>query len=177
MANLIPLERKQAVLEDAKQKIMQGATLPQIAQQHKVSLATLNIWLHQLGDDYIELRQAWIDNMLMDAAQAIDHDYSNDGDLVDESSGKLDVARASLRLNQADRRWKKATWYAERRDKRYNPKQEVTLTSDIGTQLDEAYKRLHSHTYISSEDAQVIEAEQGTGTGGGEGGIQVDKDC
>jgi len=98
---LIPLDRKQLILEDAKERILENHTLEQIAQSHKITKRTLNTWLMSLGDEYQELRQLCIDNMLAEALEEIDNSDSN------------------FPLSRANSKWKAATWYAERRDKRY----------------------------------------------------------
>ena len=51
-----------------------------------------------LGDEYQELRQLCIDNMLAEALEEIDN------------------ATEHLPLARAREQWKAATWYAERRD-------------------------------------------------------------
>ncbi len=51
-----------------------------------------------LGDEYQELRQLCIDNMLAEALEEIDNSDSN------------------FLLSRANSKWKAATWYAERRD-------------------------------------------------------------
>ena len=38
---LIPLDRKQLILEDAKERILENHTLEQIAQTHKITKRTL----------------------------------------------------------------------------------------------------------------------------------------
>jgi len=98
---LIPLDRKQLILEDAKERILENHTLEQIAQSHKITKRTLNTWLMSLGDEYQELRQLCIDNMLAEALEEIVNSDSN------------------FPLSRANSKWKAATWYAERRDKRY----------------------------------------------------------
>jgi len=95
---LIPLDRKQLILEDAKERILENHTLEQIAQSHKITKRTLNTWLMSLGDEYQELRQLCIDNML---AEALDD--------IDNATDNFPLARANSK-------WKAATWYAERRD-------------------------------------------------------------
>ncbi len=95
---LIPLDRKQLILEDAKEHILENHTLEQIAQSHKITKRTLNTWLMSLGDEYQELRQLCIDNMLAEALEEIDNSDSN------------------FPLARANSKWKAATWYAERRD-------------------------------------------------------------
>jgi len=73
---LIPLDRKQLILEDAKERILENHTLEQIAQSHKITKRTLNTWLMSLGDEYQELRQLCIDNMLAEALDEIDNSES-----------------------------------------------------------------------------------------------------
>jgi len=51
-----------------------------------------------LGDEYQELRQLCIDNMLAEALEEIDNSDSN------------------FPLARANSKWRAATWYAERRD-------------------------------------------------------------
>ena len=53
---LIPLDRKELILADAKERILKNHTLEQIAQSHKITKRTLNTWLMSLGDEYQELR-------------------------------------------------------------------------------------------------------------------------
>jgi len=95
---LIPLDRKERILEDAKNRILKNHTLEQIAQSHKITKRTLNTWLMSLGDEYQELRQLCIDNMLAEALDDIDNSDSN------------------FPLARANSKWKAATWFAERRD-------------------------------------------------------------
>jgi len=95
---LIPLERKELILADAKERILENHTLEQIAQSHKITKRTLNTWLMSLGDEYQELRQLCIDNMLAEALDEIDNSDSN------------------FPLARANSKWRAATWYAERRD-------------------------------------------------------------
>jgi len=95
---LIPLDRKQLILEDAKERILKNHTLEQIAKTHGITKRTLNTWLMSLGDEYQELRQLCIDNMLAEALEEIDNSESN------------------FPLSRANSKWKAATWYAERRD-------------------------------------------------------------
>ncbi len=98
---LIPLERKELILADAKERILKNHTLEQIAKSHGITKRTLNTWLMSLGDEYQELRQLCIDNMLAEALEEIDN------------------ATEHFPLSRANSKWKAATWYAERRDKRY----------------------------------------------------------
>jgi len=95
---LIPLERKERILEDAKNRILKNHTLEQIAKSRGITKRTLNTWLMSLGDEYQELRQICIDNMLAEALEEIDNSDSN------------------FPLARANSKWRAATWYAERRD-------------------------------------------------------------
>lgn len=96
---LIPLDRKELILDDAKRRILDGDTLHEIAVSHGITKRTLNTWLMALGEEYQELRQVWIDNMLSEAKEAIDS------------------ADENFPLTRAREQWKAATWYAERRDR------------------------------------------------------------
>jgi len=95
---LIPLDRKQLILADAKERILKNYTLEQIAKTHGITKRTLNTWLMSLGDEYQELRQLCIDNMLAEALEEIDNATDN------------------FPLSRANSKWRAATWYAERRD-------------------------------------------------------------
>jgi len=95
---LIPLDRKERILEDAKNRILKNHTLEQIAKSHGITKRTLNTWLMSLGDEYQELRQLCIDNMLAEALEEIDNATDN------------------FPLARANSKWRAATWYAERRD-------------------------------------------------------------
>ena len=95
---LIPLDRKKLILEDAKKRILKNHTLEQIAKTHGITKRTLNTWLMSLGDEYQELRQYCIDNMLAEALEEIDNATDN------------------FPLARANSKWRAATWYAERRD-------------------------------------------------------------
>lgn len=95
----VPADRRTAIIERTKEQIMEGKTLKQIADEHGIGKATLKLWLHALGDEYKDLRTAWLDNMLAEATEAID----------DEKGDALALARAR-------EKWRYATWYAERRD-------------------------------------------------------------
>ena len=96
-------EAKQMVLADAKAMIPNGASLAEIAQKHGIAERTLEYWLASLGDEYVELRRLWIDNLLHEAGELL-KDTREDG-------------HAALRLARARELWKRATWYAERRDR------------------------------------------------------------
>ena len=74
---LIPIDRKQLILEDAKDRISKNHTLEQIAKSHGITKRTLNAWLMSMGEEYRELRQLWIDNMLAEAKEEIDNVTDN----------------------------------------------------------------------------------------------------
>ena len=103
-------QAKLTIIEQAKQRIIDGETLDSIAADHNITSRTLRYWLASLGDEYEALRKAWIDNMLADATQAIC-----------DSTDVFPLARAR-------EQFKAAAWYAERRDKRYQPKQDQSST-------------------------------------------------
>lgn len=113
----VPKEAREAVLQDAKTKILQGFTLAQIAEEHGIAERTLEYWLHALGDEYKELRQAWIDSLLHEA-----------GELLKDTS---EAGNAPLRLARARELWKRATWYAERRDRERYGEEKQNLAVNI----------------------------------------------
>jgi transposase-like protein len=106
----VPPEARKEVLEDAKALILQGKSLAEIAEKHGIAERTLEYWLAALGDEYARLRQLWVDSMLHEAS-----------DLLKDTR---EDAAAPLRLARARELWKRATWYAERRDRaRYGQEQ------------------------------------------------------
>lgn len=106
-------EAKQAVLNDARDLIPNGASIADIAAKHGIAERTLEYWLAALGDEYQELRRLWIDGLLHEAGELL-KDTKEDGN-------------AALRLARARELWKRATWYAERRDRaRYGQDQPTT---------------------------------------------------
>lgn len=103
-------EVRSHILEVAKERIMLGDTLKQIASDHSIGESTLEMWLHALGDEYLTLRQAWIDQMLREA-----------GELIKQSRSPLALARARELIRRAQ-------WYAERRDRnRYGDDRQATV--------------------------------------------------
>jgi len=96
-------EAKSLVLDDARQLIPHGTSIAEIADKHGIAERTLEYWLASLGDEYVELRRLWIDNLLQEA-----------GDLLKDTR---EDGAAPLRLARARELWKRATWYAERRDR------------------------------------------------------------
>ncbi len=110
----LPQEFRDKVIEDAKQRILDGHTIAQIAESHSIAPRTLRYWLSSLGEEYNELRRAWIDNMLSEAYEEI-----ND-------------AQDVLPLARAREKWKAVTWYAERRDRqRYGVQQQTANNQDL----------------------------------------------
>lgn len=96
-------EAKELVLDDARKLIPHGTSIAEIATKHGIAERTLEYWLASLGDEYVELRRLWIDNLLLEA-----------GELLKETN---EDGNAALRLARARELWKRATWYAERRDR------------------------------------------------------------
>ena len=96
-------EAKQIVLDDARKLIPHGTSILEIATKHGIAERTLEYWLASLGDEYVELRRLWIDNLLME-----------DGELLKDNR---EDGHAALRLARARELWTRATWYAERRDR------------------------------------------------------------
>ena len=114
--------RKLQIIEEAKDRILDGDTLAAIAKDHGITSRTLNTWLSALGDEYLEIRQAWLDNMLAEAGEA------------------LESADDQFPLARARELFKRACWYAERRDRaRYGVQPvaqaggEVSVTINIGS--------------------------------------------
>lgn len=95
----IPQALKEEIINDAKLEILNGKTIDQISAKHGISHYTLSLWLHALGDEYENIRKAWIDGMLIEAEQ-----------LLKNADDPLGLARA----RELQRR---AQWYAERRDR------------------------------------------------------------
>lgn len=118
----VPVDTKAEVLEDAKRLILAGSTIAEIAAKHGIAERTLEYWLASLGDEYIELRRLWVDNLLNEAGELL-KDTREDG-------------HAPLRLARARELWKRATWYAERRDRaRYGQDQPVTGAAAINIDI------------------------------------------
>lgn len=147
-AELIPAgksatpEQRQAVLADAKVQILAGLTLAQIAQKHGISKATLENWLHALGDEYTDLRKAWIDNMLIEAGNLLKGEPASEltAQDIEQLEGKTPQEISSERalgLARARELWKRATWYAERRDRqRYGDRVQVDNTYTLQVDSD-----------------------------------------
>ena len=130
------------ILEDAKIEIMAGSTLAQIAAKHSIGERTLDTWLHGLGEEYTELRQAWVDKMLMDAGKEIE-DSANpildqSGNTVIGMHGEILERTDKERLARARELWKRATWYAERRDRLRYGQQVANINIINGVTLSEA---------------------------------------
>lgn len=115
IASTTPVEVKAAILDDAKAEILNGRTLQQIADKHKIGRSTLSLWLSQLPDgQYEQLRSLWIDQQLQDAVQNIE-----------KAPDALELARGRELLRHSQ-------WLSERRDSRYQTKQQVTnITLDL----------------------------------------------
>ena len=141
MAN-IANPRKTEILEDAKIEIMAGSTLAQIAAKHSIGERTLDTWLHNLGEEYIELRRTWIDNMLMSAGEEIENSLvqlrNSDGTVITDDRGKAVELTDKERLARARELWKRATWYAERRDRERYGQQVANINIINGVTLSDA---------------------------------------
>jgi hypothetical protein len=132
----IPEATRNAIVEDAKAEILNGMSIDQIAAKHGISHYTLSLWLHALGDEYEEIRAAWIAGMLIEAEQ-----------LLKDADDPLGLARA----RELQRR---AQWYAERRDrKRYGQEQNINITVDVdrGERLRRAWDRVIDVTPTASD--------------------------
>lgn len=128
----VPIDQRNAIIEDAKKLILEGRTIDQIADKHGIAPRTLEYWLAGLGEEYEEVRRQWIDNMLAEA-----------GDLLHRAMNPTAIAK-SREL------WKRAAWYAERRDKaRYGQDmQQVHVhVHDLGDRLRRARERVIGQTY------------------------------
>lgn len=141
----IPIAVREAILNDAKEQILNGMTIDQIAAKHGISHYTLDTWLHALGEEYEQLRRSWIDGMLMEA-----------NTLLREADDPLGLARA----RELQRR---AQWYAERRDRaRYGEQRDFTVNlniGDLGDRLRRARDRVVSEQQVS--DAAVLSVTSG----------------
>jgi hypothetical protein len=141
MAN-IAIANKSEILEDAKSRIMQGHTLAQIALDHGIGLRTLETWLHKLGEEYVELRQAWVDSLLMDAGQEIEDSLApvilENGDYLIDRKGEIVKAVDKERVVRAREMWKRAAWYAERRDRERYGQQVANINIINGISLTDA---------------------------------------
>ena len=114
LISTITPERRAAIVADACSQIFDGHTLAQIAAQHGITERTLQLWLHALGDEYRELRTVWLDQMLA------------------ESGEEIEKADDPFRLARARELFRRATWYAERRDSaRYGAKNEGQQATQI----------------------------------------------
>lgn len=99
----VPDDVRASILNDAKEQILGGMSIAQIAEKHGIAERTLEYWLAAMGEEYEELRRVWIDNMLTEARELMKNPGEDD--------------KAPLRLAKARDLWKSATWYAERRDR------------------------------------------------------------
>lgn len=141
MAN-IANPNKAVILADAKVQIMEGLTLAQIAHKHGIGERTLDTWLHGLGEEYVELRQAWVDKMLMEAGKEIEDSLApivteNGEEIIDQYGQKVERTD-NQRLARARELWKRATWYAERRDRARYGQQVANINIINGVTLNEA---------------------------------------
>lgn len=75
--DLVPVNCKQLILEDAKKGILKNHSLEEIAMHHGITKRTLKKWLMSLGEEHQELRQIWIDNMLAEAKEETENVINN----------------------------------------------------------------------------------------------------
>ena len=75
--DLVPVDCKQLILEDAKKGILKNHSLEEIAIHHGITKRTLKKWLMSLGEEHQELRQLWIDNMLAEAKKETENVVNN----------------------------------------------------------------------------------------------------
>jgi transposase-like protein len=139
----VSIERRNEIIEKAKYDILNGKTIDQIAGEHGIAPRTLDYWLHGLGDEYEELRRAWIDGMLTEAGE------------------ELKAADDPLRLARARELQRRAQWYAERRDrKRYGEDRNVTVnvSVDRGERLRRAWERVIDVVPEPQSHSQLISA-------------------
>lgn len=158
MATLYQADTKLAIVNDAKQLILNGYTLQQIADKHGIHRTSLFAWLQALGEEYEDIRKAWIDGMLAQASDDIEQ-----AGLEQIRAGE--VGQAQFYLARARETWKKATWYAERRDTRYSPvQQQATISINLvppalaqsaTSLLDAMYT--HAHESNSSGQGQRLD--------------------
>ncbi len=134
----IPAVRRQQIIEAAYPAIADGATIREVAAQHGIHFRTLQTWLYALGDDYAEFRSRVIDAQLIHAIGELDDAASAMANAATE-----DVPRARAVVDARDRQLRSAQWLAERRDRRYASKQEVSVTHrlDLADALAEADRR------------------------------------
>ena len=75
--NPISINRKQLILEDARERMLHNYSLEQIASDHGIKVRTLNKWLMSMNEEYSELRELWVDNMLANANKEINNVKDN----------------------------------------------------------------------------------------------------
>jgi transposase-like protein len=137
----VAIEAKQIVLDDARKLIPIGTSIADIAKKHGIAERTLEYWLAGLGDEYIELRRAWIDNLLIEAGELL-KDTNEDGN-------------AALRLARARELWKRATWYAERRDRaRYG--QDAPVGAGNAVQINISLRRDDATNAVQHEAISTV---------------------
>lgn len=138
--------------------IATGASLDDVAMDTGIGKPTLRMWLTALGDEYAEIRQTYIDNLLTTAIE------------------RIDASTDFLTLARAKEQWKYSTWIAERRDIRYSPVQQAVavqinlvppaLQASATTLLDSMYSHVTPHKAAIEHHAAIDQVGQG-GQGGG----------
>ncbi len=105
-------EKRPAIVQDAIQRIQEGAPLRDIAKSHGIHYKTLQGWLLALGDEYASIRQTYIDQQLIAASDEL----SAIGEAIDTADA-TDIPRMRVKLDWAKSEWARAAWLAERRDR------------------------------------------------------------
>lgn len=122
--NLAP-DAKHEIIQDAMSRIMAGDTLELIAHDHHISERTLNHYLADIGEEYTELRKAWIDGKLIEAEQKLAN--------IPDPTSREDVPQAQFRLARARAYIDLATFYATSRDSRYRKDQPTQASDTLNT--------------------------------------------
>jgi len=135
---MLPDPRRAEILDDAKTSLVAGETIAQIAGRYGISSRCLEQWLSALGEEYADLRARWIDDKLATAQERLE-------DAAD--------ACDPVRIAGARELWKSATWYAERRDARYRPQQQVTADTTITVILDTSPRSGRTIEHVDNSDA------------------------
>jgi hypothetical protein len=130
----IPEDRKKGILDDAFVQIMAGRTLIQIGADYGIHHKTLQRWLLAMGDEYKELRKAYIDNILIESREAL-------RDSTD-----------ALSLAHAREGWKADTWLASKVDARYADKPPEQTINIGGSYLDTLRKVAEMDKVVNKDD-------------------------
>ena len=127
--NPVPVETRQAIIQDALERIGHEG-LREIAASHAISTRTLNVWL-LAHPEYSERCQAITDARLIDAKEQFEKDREAMLGATDPFT--LAQARDCHQVSKSEMAY--AVMMAERRDKRYSPKAEVTAPVQASSSL------------------------------------------